>query len=215
MASFRCTFSSKRAALPASISDRSRRVSIWADRRCPEARILFTYSAYRSSPRRPNGANRIRSENPTMAFNGVRSSWLMFARNSDFARFASTVSVLASCSSCRRRLVSFTAVSSSAPNRWKTIAITAIAISNEKPATEPASQGGLRSTCHMRTDAAGPDRIVMNAATTASWCARLPPRYRCAWSQNVNRPRDRAKLCFGIDQNSRNHTSHHFSELSF
>src|SRR5215813_10640019 len=38
------------------------------------------------------------SENPMIAFSGVRSSWLIFAKNSDLVRLAASAPTLARCS---------------------------------------------------------------------------------------------------------------------
>src|SRR6266511_6483133 len=74
---------------PASIFERSR-MSLMRDRRCrPDSRMSWRYSVCFSlmSPNFP--ANRT-SENPMMAFSGVRSSCDMLARNSDLWRLAAS-----------------------------------------------------------------------------------------------------------------------------
>src|SRR3546814_12443834 len=51
----------------------------------------------------------ITSEKPMIAFSGVRSSWLMLARNADFARLAASAASRAernSCSRCSREVMS-------------------------------------------------------------------------------------------------------------
>jgi hypothetical protein len=45
-------------------------------------------TAVRSAPRSPNSSAFMISGNPRMLFRGVLSSWLIEARNSDFARLA-------------------------------------------------------------------------------------------------------------------------------
>src|SRR4051812_895001 len=72
---------------PASIFDRSR-MSLMSESRCfPEERMSSRYSFCFSftSPKMPCDST---SENPMTALSGVRSSWLMFARNSLLWRFA-------------------------------------------------------------------------------------------------------------------------------
>ena len=64
---------------------------IWI--RCwPLLLISFMYSRYWGDPSGPSASEHIMSENPMIAFSGVRSSWLIFARNSVFARFAASAS---------------------------------------------------------------------------------------------------------------------------
>ena len=53
-------------------------------RYCPLERISRQYSVYFSEPSAPNMPPCITSAKPRMALSGVRSSWLMLARNSDF-----------------------------------------------------------------------------------------------------------------------------------
>src|ERR1051326_3577494 len=65
------------------------------------------YSLYFSQEARswPKTLSRMTSENPSMAFSGVRSSWLMVARNCDFKRLADSAAILASPSSRSRALM--------------------------------------------------------------------------------------------------------------
>src|SRR5882762_9501381 len=51
--------------------------------------MMLAYSAYLSLSG-PNMRSLIMPEKPMIALSGVRSSWLMFARNSDFARLAAS-----------------------------------------------------------------------------------------------------------------------------
>ena len=51
----------------------------------PLSRMSREYSLYFSAPSGPNIAASMISEKPMMALSGVRSSWLMLARNFDFA----------------------------------------------------------------------------------------------------------------------------------
>src|ERR1700682_2558192 len=51
------------------------------------------YSLYLSVPSGPNIPDSMISENPMMALSGVRSSWLMLARNFDLAALASSARV--------------------------------------------------------------------------------------------------------------------------
>ena len=53
------------------------------------------YSWYFSDPRGPKYCRLIISENPMMAFSGVRNSWLMEARKLDFALLACSASIFA------------------------------------------------------------------------------------------------------------------------
>ncbi|MNT79813.1 hypothetical protein D3C72_2191920 [compost metagenome] len=75
---------------PASIFDMSR-MSLMTCRRClPLSWMSRAYSEYFGEPIGPNmPASRI-SEKPRMALSGVRSSWLILARNSDFALLAAS-----------------------------------------------------------------------------------------------------------------------------
>ena len=69
--------------MPASTLERSK-MSLMSDNRCwPLVKMSPVYSRWLSvmSPTRPSLRA---SENPMMALSGVRSSWLMVARNSDF-----------------------------------------------------------------------------------------------------------------------------------
>jgi hypothetical protein len=54
-----------------------------------------------SMPRRLNGSNSCAK--PRTALSGVRSSWLMLERNSDFARLAASASSLARCDAVQVR----------------------------------------------------------------------------------------------------------------
>ena len=71
--------------------------------RCrPEERMSWTYSACLAFSS-PNMRSPRTSEKPMIAFSGVRSSWDMFARNSDLWRLAASSSRLFSSSSRKRR----------------------------------------------------------------------------------------------------------------
>src|SRR6266853_570894 len=54
------------------------------------------YSRYLSEPRGPNIPDSMISENPMTALSGVRNSWLILARNFDFAWLASSARVFSS-----------------------------------------------------------------------------------------------------------------------
>src|SRR5262245_50968883 len=85
---------------PASTFDRSRTSLINESRWLPEERMSSRYSSCFSF-RSPNIRSRSTCENPMIAFNGVRSSCDMLARNSDLWR------LVASSSRYRRRSSSF------------------------------------------------------------------------------------------------------------
>ena len=51
----------------------------------PLSRMSREYSIYFSAPSGPNIPDSMISEKPMMAFKGVRSSWLILARNFDLA----------------------------------------------------------------------------------------------------------------------------------
>ena len=55
---------------------------------CPLRRMSLTYSPYFSLPSAPKSPVSMISEKPMMALSGVRSSWLILARNSALARLA-------------------------------------------------------------------------------------------------------------------------------
>ena len=82
--------------LPVSILDKSRISSIKLSR-CWPALLIARASDWRCSPRLASYSNNC--ENPRIAFKGVRSSWLMFERNSVLALLAFSATVLASIKS--------------------------------------------------------------------------------------------------------------------
>jgi hypothetical protein len=87
---------------PASTFDRSR-MSLISDSRCvPEAWMSRRYSACLSFSS-PNMRSFSTSENPMIAFSGVRSSCDMFARNSDLCRLATSSCRLLSAISRKSR----------------------------------------------------------------------------------------------------------------
>ena len=64
------------------------RMSLMTERRySPLVRISLQYSSYLPEPSEPK-MPLITSAKPMIALSGVRSSWLILARNSDLARFA-------------------------------------------------------------------------------------------------------------------------------
>ena len=58
--------------------------------------MSLQYSRYLSAPSGPNMPDSMISEKPMMALSGVRSSWLMLARNFDLAWLASSARVFSS-----------------------------------------------------------------------------------------------------------------------
>ena len=70
---------------PASIFDMSRMSLMTSSRYSPLSRMSREYSLYFSAPSGPNIAASMISEKPMMALSGVRSSWLILARNFDLA----------------------------------------------------------------------------------------------------------------------------------
>ena len=87
---------SSRVSLPASILDRSR-MSLMTWSSCSPAVLIVPScpACFRVTPSR-----RIRCAMPRMAFMGVRISWLMLARNTDFARLACSAASFASAACC-------------------------------------------------------------------------------------------------------------------
>ena len=64
--------------------------------------MSWQYSWYFSEPRQPNRPLPMISEKPMMALSGVRSSWLMLARNFDLVWLASSARVFSSAYFCAR-----------------------------------------------------------------------------------------------------------------
>ena len=86
--------------LPDSIRDKSRISLISCNSRLLFCWMIPKYSSFSFS----SSVKAIISEKPTIAFKGVRISWLILARNTDFIRSASSALCLASSSSCERRI---------------------------------------------------------------------------------------------------------------
>ena len=83
---------------PASIFERSRTSCIRNRRVCAESSIVFVSSSCSAE----SGVPFSRSSIPMIPLSGVRISWLMFARNRFFARFASSARFPAIVSFFRR-----------------------------------------------------------------------------------------------------------------
>ncbi len=101
------TYSS--SIFPASTFERSSMLLMSCSRCLPLVRMFFAYFDC-FSLRAPNVSSCRISEKPMIEFSGVRSSWLMFARNSDFVLLA----VASSCdviSSSSRWFLSLAAIS--------------------------------------------------------------------------------------------------------
>ena len=79
--------------VPASILERSRISSISCNNKILLLEIIFTNSCFSSS----SSVWQTISENPTIAFSGVRISWLILARKADFSRLDSSAFSFASC----------------------------------------------------------------------------------------------------------------------
>ena len=73
---------------PVSIFDMSRMPLTTASRCAPESLISLAYSWRRAPSSRIRSSFISMSEKPMMALSGVRSSWLMLARNFTFAALA-------------------------------------------------------------------------------------------------------------------------------
>ena len=84
------------STFPASIFDRSS-TSLMSRSRCPPFRRMARTCWVRSAS--PSRGSSSMSAYPMTAAIGVRTSWLMFARNCDLATFAASASPLARCSS--------------------------------------------------------------------------------------------------------------------
>ena len=99
--SFTSTWETSGCSLPAPILDRSRMSLISDSRCCP---LSCTSSSFSTcwSVSGPQMRSSVASVMPRIALSGVRSSWLMLARNSSFRRAARARSVLASVSSSVR-----------------------------------------------------------------------------------------------------------------
>ena len=81
---------------PASIFDMSRMSLMTSSRYWPLWWMSRQYSRYLSVPSGPNIPDSMISEKPMMALSGVRSSWLILARNFDLVWFASSARVFSS-----------------------------------------------------------------------------------------------------------------------
>jgi hypothetical protein len=92
--------SRKSFILPASTFERSRTSLINPSRCLPEERIFWRSETKDFCPAASASSSSI-SLYPMIAFSGVRSSWLMFARNALFAWFASSAALFASSAACR------------------------------------------------------------------------------------------------------------------
>ena len=105
------------SSLPASIFERSRMSLIRASRCCPRGGCARGPRSGPAGPppARPRGASRV---TPMMALSGVRSSWLMLARNCDLWRLATSSSRPLSWISWNRRAFS-TATAACAANVWR------------------------------------------------------------------------------------------------
>ena len=85
--------------LPASMREKSRMSLMMAMRPFADSRTVEAYSRCSSS----SSVASSRSVMPITPFIGVRSSWLMLAMNSVFARLADSAASLAPCSSSHDR----------------------------------------------------------------------------------------------------------------
>ena len=106
----RCTFSTSSISpvistnwkfisdFPDSMRERSRMSFMSCNNRLLFFWMMFRYSAFSTS----SSVKAMISENPTIAFKGVRISWLILARNTDFMRSASSARCFASMSSLER-----------------------------------------------------------------------------------------------------------------
>ena len=110
---------------PASILDMSRTSLITSSRYWPLWWMSEQYSRYLSVPRGPNMPAAMISENPIIALSGVRSSWLILARNFDFAWLASSARVFSSAYFSARSATS-SACRSSFCCEWRRSATVAI-----------------------------------------------------------------------------------------
>ena len=103
------TFSRSSLSRPASIFDMSRMSLMTSSRYSPLRWMSRQYSTYLSEPSAPNMPDSMISEKPMMALSGVRSSWLMLARNFDLAWLASSARLVgvasASCRACDLQLL--------------------------------------------------------------------------------------------------------------
>ncbi len=105
------------SSLPDSILDKSR-MSLISSSKCLPLRSIVAIAFVCRSLLEPNTPSKKPSDMPRIAFRGVRSSWLMFAKNSSLRRVAraSSALMLASCSfvcfscssACLRTVVSLT-----------------------------------------------------------------------------------------------------------
>jgi hypothetical protein len=88
------------SSLPASIFEKSSTSSMMRTKACAESRIVATSGSWSS----PNPCRSKTSIMPSTPFIGVRISWLIVARNVDFASFAASASArAASAASVRSR----------------------------------------------------------------------------------------------------------------
>ena len=85
---------------PDSIRDKSRISLINCNSKLLFFWMISKYCSFSSS----FSVTAIISEKPTIAFNGVRISWLIFAKKTDFILSASSARRLASINSCERRI---------------------------------------------------------------------------------------------------------------
>ena len=90
--------SSSRLILPLSIFERSS-TSLMRFSRASEFSLMMLLKWFFSSSVNSSPCLARRLEKPTMAFSGVRISWLMLARKADFMRLASSALFLATSSS--------------------------------------------------------------------------------------------------------------------
>ena len=189
----RTLFTSKTVSLrsisPASILDTSRRSSMISTRNCPLSWISLAYSRYRSEPTGPKSSILIASAKPMMAFSGVRSSWLMFARSRVLAVLAnsarcsaSILSLLEVCSASAMALKEAWSSRNSDGARRDT--------SETRAVSSPAAMRRAASTTDCNGRVMYPDRSQLATAAKASPSAMIasPDRHMtstlCSTSAN-------------------------------
>ena len=91
------------AKVPLSILEISRMSEMMLSRCLPARLIRAAYSPTFAAAEAPAAGETIKSEKPMIALSGVRSSWLILARNSDLARLAIACSMVAARSACSER----------------------------------------------------------------------------------------------------------------
>src|SRR5216683_1482002 len=145
--------------------------------------MSVTYDRYLSLPTGPMTSDWMMSAKPMMALSGVRSSWLIVARNADLARLALSASSLAwsTASAAAYRLRN----SSTSPNPRMETADSASMVTRRESPSIPVSQ-----MTEIRTPTAAATNNRMEAASSGT--ARRPVR-------QISR---RQETCIGVsDQN--------------